>query len=282
MNTTKPINNDAKKIFKEKGTCSRTFEYILNREFGNVMADEERAADPFAGGIMRKGHQCGMLWGTTLAIGAEAYRRTNDLDKASAMAISATQTMMDSFEKRTKSVNCKDITGCSMDNFFGMAKFMVKVTLQGMNNSTCFKLAENWYEDAIQSAKEGLVEDQNNIPTNTMNCASEIVRRLGGTDEEIAMVAGFAGGMGLRGHGCGALSAAIWSRSLEWVKNNPGKSAYNTQEAKGILKVFLNETQGEMICSKICVREFESVFEHSGYIKNGGCSGIIQSLSIKS
>ena len=63
MTSTLPKKNDAKKTFKDLGTCSRTFEYILNREFGNDLEYEERAADPLAGGIMRKGHQCGMLLG---------------------------------------------------------------------------------------------------------------------------------------------------------------------------------------------------------------------------
>ncbi len=279
MNSPLSNKNDGKKIFKEKGTCSRTFEYILNREFGNNLEDEERAADPLAGGIMRKGHQCGMLWGATLAIGAEAYRRNNDLEKASAMAISATQTMMDSFEKRTKSVNCKVITGCSMDNFFGMAKFMVKVTLQGMNNSTCFNLAEDWYEDAIESAKVGLNKDQSNIPENNINCASDVVRRLGGTEEEKAMVAGFAGGMALSGNGCGALGATIWKKSLEWVKENPGKSAFNNKASKSLLKPFLKETKGELVCSQICGRTFGTLQDHSEFLKNGGCSKLIETLA---
>ena len=65
---------DGKKVFRKLGTCSRTFFYILNREFGHPRELEERASDVLAGGIMQKGHQCGMLWGASLAIGAEAYR----------------------------------------------------------------------------------------------------------------------------------------------------------------------------------------------------------------
>ena len=41
---------------------------------------------------------------------------------------------------------------------------------------------------------------------------------MGGSEEEIAMVAGFAGGLGLSGNGCGALSAAIWKTILELVR----------------------------------------------------------------
>lgn len=42
------------------GTCSRTFFYIINREFGFPHENEERAADPLAGGIVQQGYQCGM------------------------------------------------------------------------------------------------------------------------------------------------------------------------------------------------------------------------------
>lgn len=274
--------NIAKKTFREKSTCSQTFAHLLNRSFDNKLVDEERATDPLAGGIMRKGQQCGMLWGATLAIGAEAYIRTNDIDKAKVLAIMATQNMMDSFVKRTNSLNCKDITGCRMDNFFGLTRYMLKVTLQGMDNSICFNLAEDWYSEAIRSSKEGLTNNIDELPLKAMNCASEVVKKMGGSNEEIAMVAGFAGGLGLSGNGCGALSAAIWKRSLDWVKEHPGKSAFGNKPAKKILKNFKKITNSEIVCQKICARNFSSINDHSEFIKNGGCSGIIQSLSIQS
>ena len=65
----------AKRTFIKKGPCSRTFFYILDREFGHPREDEEKAIDPLAGGILQQGYQCGMLWGASMAVGAEAYRR---------------------------------------------------------------------------------------------------------------------------------------------------------------------------------------------------------------
>jgi len=64
-----------KRVFLKKGTCSRTFYYILNREFGYPMDEEERAIDPLAGGLLQQGYQCGMLWGASMAVGAESLRR---------------------------------------------------------------------------------------------------------------------------------------------------------------------------------------------------------------
>jgi len=99
------VAQDAKKIFRKCGTCSQTFAHILNREFGHPKEMDEVALDPLAGGIANQGHQCGMLWGAILAVGAEAYRRNNDKEQATAVAVTAAQHIVDSFVKRTNTVN---------------------------------------------------------------------------------------------------------------------------------------------------------------------------------
>jgi len=279
MDPSKTSKNDAKKVFKELGTCSRTFFHLLNREFDHTKEAEERAADPLAGGIMQKGQQCGMLWGATLAVGTESYRRCNDVDQAIGLAITATQHLVNSFSKRANTVNCLDITHCNMDSFFGMAKFMLKTTLKGMDNSPCFILAEKWAPEAVDSAKEGLTCQQTELPKKSISCASEVVRKMGASDEEMTAVAGFSGGLGLSGNGCGALSAAIWKNSLVWSRTHPGKSAWSNKNAKNTLKEFNEETDSEMLCHKICGQRFETIEDHSAFIKNGGCNRLINILS---
>ena len=93
----------AKRTFLKKGTCSRTFFYLLDREFSHPRDEEEKAIDPLAGGILQQGYQCGMLWGASMAAGAEAYRRNEDPDQSTAITILATQHIMTSFENRTRS-----------------------------------------------------------------------------------------------------------------------------------------------------------------------------------
>jgi len=280
MNPSQSPKNDAKKVFKEKGTCSHTFAYILNREFGNNKDEQERATDPMAGGLMQKGHQCGMLWGASLGVGAEAYCKSKNKDNAIRLAITATQKLLLSFSKLTNTINCRDITHTNMNSFFGLTKYMIKTMLQGMNNSTCFNLAENWLPEAIQSAKEGLSQKQP-YTTNqkSISCATEVVKKMGATDEEQIMVAGFAGGLGLSGNACGALSAAIWMNSLEWIKENPHKSAFKNKNAKATLKVFNTETNSEILCHNICKQKFKTIEEHTEFIENGGCSNLIETLS---
>jgi hypothetical protein len=60
---------------------------------------------PFAGGIAQYGYQCGMLWGATLAAGAQAYRLYGAGPQAETQAIIAAQRLVESFAlSRTKSI----------------------------------------------------------------------------------------------------------------------------------------------------------------------------------
>lgn len=266
--------NDAKKVFRKLGTCSRTFFYILNREFGHNKETEEQAADLLAGGILQKGHQCGMLWGSALAVGAEAYRRCKDLDQAIGVAIVATQRVMASFLDAENTVNCREITHCDFRSKWSFVKYFFSGRFL-----YCFKMAERWAPEAIQSAIEGLSDRSTELPSRSMSCASEVVRKMGGSDEEIIMVAGFAGGLGLSGNGCGALSAAIWMNSLKWSREHPDKSSFSNSNAQKTLNTFNAVTSSEMLCHKICKQHFNIPSDHTQFIKNGGCDELINSLS---
>ncbi len=270
------INQDVKKVFLKLGTCSRTFCYLLNSGFGCSSETGERAADPLAGGIMQRGHQCGMLWGSALAAGAESFRKHHDRDLAIAAAVTASRRLAESFSKTAGSVNCRDVSGYDLTNKLDMMKFMVKFILH--IDRYCLDLAEQWAPEAMRAADEGLSENQNYSQT-PISCASEVARKMGADDAEMVMVAGFAGGLGLGGHGCGALGAAVWMKSLDWSRKNPGKSAYNNPYAKEMLKKFLNETGNEMVCHKITGRRFATIDEHSEFMKKGGCEELITMLA---
>ena len=268
----KKVKLKVKRIFLKQGTCSRTFFYILNREFGHPKEMEERAIDPLAGGILQHGYQCGMLWGASMAVGAEAFRRHKDLGKAIAVAIRATQCIMESFENRTKCIECEDFTKTDFKNKWSIAKYFFSGKFY-----SCFKLAEKWAPEAIKAAKEGLSLEPE-YTQQPISCASEVVKKMGGTDEEIVMVAGFAGGLGLRGNGCGALSAAIWKTILELVRKENWKSSLSDPDSEKIIKKFYEATDYEMECHKICGKRFNTIDEHTEFIKNGGCDKLINVL----
>jgi hypothetical protein len=262
------------RTFLKKGTCSRTFFYILDREFGHPREEEEKATDALAGGILQQGYQCGMLWGASMAVGAEAHRRHKDPGKATGLAILATQSLMQSFEKRTSSIECEDITQTDFQNKRSFAKYM----LSGKFVS-CFKLAGKWAPEAMDAAEEGLALDPAELPENTMSCASEVIRKMGGSEEQIVMAAGLAGGLGLRGNGCGALAAAVWMNAIIHNRKQTGKAANYDPNTDVTLKAFYEETDYEIECEKICGQQFKTLDEHTEFLKKGGCRKLIDVLA---
>lgn len=263
---------EAKKTFLKKGTCAQAFFYILNERFGRRYEKEEIAADYLAGGILRQGYQCGMLWGATLASGAEAFHREKTPEGAKALAIQASVEIVKSFKDRTKTVECSDITETDMSSNLNVVKYMFSGKFL-----TCFRLAGDWAGEAIEVAG-GALEKQNN--EGCTSCASEVVKKMGGSDDHAVMVAGFAGGVGLSGNGCGALAAAIWLACIGYLEES-GKRALpmRLEKTEAILKKFQEKTQYELLCSQITRREFKTPQDHSDFIKNGGCAEIIEMLA---
>ena len=272
----KKVKLKTKRIFMKKGTCSRTFFYILNREFGNPREKEEQAIDPMAGGILQQGYQCGMLWGASMAVGTELYRKYGDVDQAVGQTIRTTQHLMRSFLKRTETVDCYEITNCDFSSKWSMVKHFISGKFY-----SCFRLAGKWAPEAINVAREELAMEKENYDGKVVSCASEVVRKMGGTDEEIVMVSGFAGGLGLSGNGCGALSAAIWMTVLKILKKENWKYDTSDPITEKILNKFYEETDYEMECSKICGERFETIKDHSEFIKKGGCKKLINVLTGK-
>ncbi|MEN8187915.1 MAG: C-GCAxxG-C-C family (seleno)protein [Bacteroidota bacterium] len=280
INTTNKVKLNPRKVFWKCGACSHAMFHLLNYEFENLKNNEERASDILAGGIAQKGYQCGMIWGSALAVGVESFRRYGDKSEATTSAIAASQHLLDSFKKRTKSVNCSEITGVDWENKLDFAIYMAKTILLGFVFSPCFNLIVKWTPEAIQAAKQGLsvkpLQNQHYV-----SCASEVVKKMGANDEEAVMVAGFAGGIGLSGNACGVLSAAIWYKMLDWGRKNPGKTPamFKNQDVKKILREFYIQTDSEVLCNKICGKQFKSIDEHSEYIRNGGCEKLIDALA---
>ena len=141
------VRRKVKRTFLKKGTCSRAFFYILDREFGHPMDNEEQAVDPLAGGIIQQGYQCGMLWGASCGVAAESFRRYKNRDKAIGVSIKATRHVMQSFVNRTKTANCSDITEVEWSNKWSIAKYMISGKFWG-----CYKFSDKLAPDAIESA----------------------------------------------------------------------------------------------------------------------------------
>ena len=229
---------------------------------------------------MQRGYPCGMLWGSALAIGAEAHKRCEDLDQEMRVAVLATQRVMASFSEKENTINCREITQCDFSSKWSFAKYFLSGRFLH-----CFKLAQEWAPDAIEAALQGLeegdtwIEAEKRSLKNYVNCASLVAKKLGASEEEMVMVAGFAGGLGMSGGGCGALSAAIWMRSLAWCREHEEKSSFKNPEAIRVAEAFEEVTDGRILCSELSGQKFKSYYDHADFIRQGGCNKLIHTLT---
>jgi hypothetical protein len=275
-----PIENDSEKYQKEvkkdlfKVACSGSLFLFLNRNFGYPKEEESLSVASLSGGILQKGYQCGMLWGATLATGAESFRRYKNINQAIGNAIIATQNIIQSFSERTKCTNCRDITHVDWSRKLSITKYFITGKL-----FTCLNIAKKWAPEALQSAEDGLNNSPKEFPEHSVSCATEVARKLGENTEETIMVSGFAGGMGLSGNACGALGAAIWLRSRAWCRENPDSRDMYNPYAKRTIEAFEKETKAKFLCKEICGRRFMTIKEHTEFINNGGCSKLINVIA---
>ena len=249
---------------------------MLDRAFEHPLELEENATMPFAGGIMQHGYQCGMIWGATLAGGAEAYRGHGPGPKADAAAINVAQRVVESFRTRHDEINCFEITDLdkSSSTWQQINYFLIKGGSIG-----CFRMAA-WYAplvfDEINSA---LSEEVIEAPSPPVSCAAMLVRKMGGSDMHAVMASGFAGGIGLCGGACGALGAAIWILGMKIRKEESGKTGHKDPRTQGVIDRFMKQTDCEFECSEIVGREFKDIDDHAAYLRDGGCAELIEVLA---
>jgi hypothetical protein len=251
---------------------------VVDVSFDHPMKLEEKASAPLAGGIMSHGFQCGMLWGASLAAGAEAYRRMGPSPLAETRAIVATQRAMDSFKDHTKNeIDCSEIShmdlrgdtpGRSVLKFLGKGGPLY-----------CFWLAAKYAPGAFSEIGSSLSEESIEAPAPPVSCAATLARKIGVSDKHAVMAAGLAGGIGLSGGACGALGAAIWIIAMNSLEAGAGELDLNNPEALAAIDAFVESSDYEFECSDIVGRSFADVSDHAGYVRAGGCSEIIEALA---
>ena len=280
-------SRETARIFFRSLSCAQSLITVLDRAFDHPMPKEEIAAHPVAGGLLHQGHQCGMIWGAILASGAEVYNRFGSGPKSEAIAINVAIKVVESFNTRAGVINCRDITGVNLLSFRGRMKYLF--TGKGLD---CARLAVKWAPEAFETIRNSLSEKAVEVPT-PVSCASIAARKMGASDMEATMVAGFAGGIGLTGKACGALGAAIWLTTLRWYSAHPevgdnflrALKQETSQKidfypgARSVVKRFLKITSGKIQCVEIVGRSFKNINDHADFLKTGGCSDIIEAFT---
>ncbi|MFH1313627.1 MAG: C-GCAxxG-C-C family protein [Candidatus Eisenbacteria bacterium] len=248
---------------------------VVDGSFDHPLKLEEHASSPLAGGIMQHGYQCGMIWGATLAAGAQAYRLYGPGPQAEAKAIIAAQRVVKSFRTRNNSMNCVEITG--IDTSSSTTQMIVYFLLKG-GTIRCVRMTAGYAPVAFSEIDSALSEEHVEAPSPPASCAAVLAQRMGVSDMHKAMAAGLAGGIGLSGGACGALGAAIWIIGMKTLKEG-GKIAFKIPKAVDTIDRFLKCTGSKFECSEIVGRRFENIADHAGFLRDGGCSEIIGALT---
>lgn len=257
---------------------------VVDGSFGHPLKIEEEASAPLAGGIMNHGFQCGMLWGAALAAGAEAYRRFGPGSQAETAAITATEKLVETFRGRTKNeINCTEITEMNLQEnieFLPILKYFVKGGKIGPG--ACFRLAAGYAPEAFNAIDTALSEEQIEAHSPPVSCAAALARKMGISDMHAVMASGFAGGIGLSGGACGVLGAAIWLAAMDSPKEGIRKIGYfDNPEYTAVIDRFVEYSDCEFECYEIVGRKFESIDDHATYLREGGCSEIIEALATR-
>jgi hypothetical protein len=246
----------------------------VNRAFGYPSKPEERAAGPLAGGIARNGYQCGMVWGSALAAGAEAYRRFGAGHRGETASLIAARRIVESFRAQNGAVDCHDLTGTDFNAMASSRAQMLKYLLSGKPIG-CFRMAARYAPVAFAGIHTALGTEPADAPAAPVSCSALVARRRGASDLHAVMVAGFAGGIGLWGGACGALGAAVWLEAMSSDLDYKSREA----TATSIVERFLKASGQTFECSRIVGRRFVDVADHAAYVRGGGCARILEALS---
>jgi hypothetical protein len=251
---------------------------VVDGSFDNSQPLEEHASMPLAGGVAGMGFQCGQLWGAALAAGAQAYRKYGSGPQAEAAAGFVSQRLVEAFQSSYGSINCSDVTQIEWKN--AKTRQMVGYFLKG-GPIRCFSMTADYARTAFKEINTAFpgghfapsaLEDMASV-----SCAAMLARKMGASEMQATMAAGFAGGLGLSGGACGALAAAIWLLALK--QNKGGMLDFNSPEITGTIDRFVESTEVNFECSEIVGRQFLDMKDHARYMHAGGCSKVLEALS---
>jgi len=229
---------------------------------------------------MQHGYQCGMIWGATLAAGAQAYQLLGKGPQAETMAILAAQRLVESFRALNNNINCLEITG--LDKSSSSMQMIIYFLIKG-GTIRCFRIAARYAREAFVEINSALSEKHIDAPSPPVSCAAILAQKMGASDMHTVMAAGFAGGIGLCGGACGALGTAIWIIGMNIRKkravDNLWKDEVFNSRFGDLIDRFMKSTDFKFECSEIAGRRFDNIGDHAGYLHEGGCSEIIEALA---
>jgi C_GCAxxG_C_C family probable redox protein len=268
--------------------CSEAAMTTQMAGFGLKEPDYEQALHSFSGGFMHLGHTCGLLTGAALAAGFFARRHFNDENMQSTATLYATIQLAKALKELTGSSNCRDITEVSLTKLRGRLHY-----LQQGKARMCGRLHLRWAPQAHELITKSFSRYEAQHPEEDLaNCAvytlKKVMSSTGIRLESVVAVAGLAGGVGLLGNMCGALSTGVFALSAFHYlhrknKKRDSRIKGSLEELVGtryrgsatLLRLAFIDRFGSDLCGQIIGRNFKDMEDHSIFIKSGGCQELI-------
>lgn len=141
--------SDAVKMFREGCACSQAILAVYGPPFGLHRGCAMRLAAGFSGG-MRMGETCGAVTGAIMVLGLRYASPDCTTSKGREMVYAAVIDLVSRFERRNRSVVCRELLGCDISTPEGMQA----ARTQGLFKTFCPKMVQ----DAAEILEEMLEE----------------------------------------------------------------------------------------------------------------------------
>jgi hypothetical protein len=203
--------------------CSEASMTTRMHGFGFDESLYEQAVHPFSGGFMHHGLACGLLTGAALTAGFLARERFEDDETRAAAALHTTILLAESHQELSGSVNCREITEVSLSKLSGRLRY-----LQQGKGGMCGRLHLKWAPQMHELIDKTLADFNKYVPVKGhSNCAVQTLKKMvssvGMKTENLVLVAGLAGGVGLLGNVCAALVSGVYALSVSHYLSQEGK-----------------------------------------------------------
>lgn len=267
--------------------CSEASVTIQNRGFGIDEPAYEQAIHAFSGGFMHQGHACGILTGAVLAAGFAARARFGDDEISTGAALHAAIQLAKAFPEITSSVNCREMIEMPLIKLSDVLRYV-----QQGKGRKCGRIHLEWAPQVQKMIDASLGEFGDRQQSGSCaNCAVQTLRELGPAVgmkmTDTALVAGFAGGVGLCGNVCGALAVGVFAMSAghqlsRGQKKRDSRIRGLVEELTGsnyrgaatrLRRDFIRQF-GSDLCVDIIEQRFRDVEDHSMFMEQDGCEKV--------
>lgn len=271
-------------------SCAESALILFDRAAGIDQDEAEQAIDLLNGGVLLElDGGCGLLWGSAMAAGIRASKRFEKEEDACAAAFAASIELLREYVASGGATDCNRILNMDRWNFLSyLAKEKMNV---------CVGIAEKWFPRFNEIIEKSFEKYKPAKGQKWVNCAVDVFKSVAseiGLDlsGETPWVAGFAGGLGLQGSTCAAVSSAVFAVNLRHFRsrNKSPHSALRSmmqgmgvgagwmKPSKRLLSAFREKYHTKSCCTLIG-KTFQGLDEYTDHVASGKCANIISGVS---